>query len=95
MARGGPVALILSDGWDCGDPDLLAREAARLSRSVHRLIWLNPLAGRAGYRPETRGMRAALPHIDHLLPASTVDDLAGLVALLDGVTGPVATHSVS
>lgn len=83
LARGGPVALVLSDGWDCGDPELLAREAGRLSRSVHRLIWLNPLAARQDYRPETRGMKAVLPHIDRLLPAASVDDLAGLVSLLD------------
>ncbi len=90
MARGGPVALVLSDGWDCGDPELLAAEAARLSRSVHRLIWLNPLAGRPDYRPETRGMKAVLPHLDHLLPAASVDDLADLVALLDSLGGPMA-----
>ncbi len=49
------------------------------------VIWLNPLAGRSEYRPATRGMRAALPHIDHLLPAATVDDLRGVVSLLDSV----------
>lgn len=95
MARGGPIALVLSDGWDCGDPELLAAEAARLSRSVHRLIWLNPLAARPDYRPETRGMRAVLPHIDHLLPAASVDDLAGLVALLDTMTGPLGSRAAS
>lgn len=95
MARGGPVALVLSDGWDCGDPELLAAEAARLSRSVHRLIWLNPLAGRPDYRPETRGMRAVMPHIDHLLPAASVDDLAGLVALLDSLTRPLGSRTPS
>lgn len=95
MARGGPVALVLSDGWDCGDPELLAAETARLARSVHRLIWLNPLAGRPGYRPETRGMRAALPHVDHLLPAGTVDDLADLVALLDTMVHPLGARAAS
>lgn len=95
MARGGPVALVLSDGWDCGDPDVLAEEAARLARSVHRLIWLNPLAGRPDYRPETRGMRAVMPHIDHLLPAASVDDLAGLVALLDSLARPLGARWAS
>lgn len=85
LARGGPVALILSDGWDCGDPLLLADEMARLARSVYMVIWLNPLAGRSEYRPATRGMRAVLPHIDHLLPAASVDDLRGVVSLLDSV----------
>jgi hypothetical protein len=56
---------------------------ARLSRSVHRVIWLNPLAARADYRPATRGMQAVMPHVDHLLPAASVMDLRGVVRLLD------------
>ncbi len=83
LSRGGPIALVLSDGWDCGDPELLRREVARLSRTVNRLIWLNPLAARADYRPATRGMQAVLPHVDHLLPAASVRDLRGVVRLLD------------
>ncbi len=86
LARGGPIALILSDGWDCGDPDLLADEMARLARSVHRVIWLNPLAARVDYQPATRGMRAVLPHIDHLLPAASVMDLRDVVRLLDSMS---------
>lgn len=86
LARGGPVALILSDGWDCGEPSLLSEEMARLARSVHVVIWLNPLAARAEYRPATRGMKAVLPHIDHLLPAASVQDLRGVVRLLDTLT---------
>lgn len=87
VCRGGPVVIILSDGWDCGDPELLRREMARLARSVSRVVWLNPLAGRAGYAPETRGMRAVLPHVDDLLPAATVADLRGLVDLLETLEG--------
>lgn len=85
IARGGPIALIISDGWDRGEPELLATEMQRLSRSVHRLIWLNPLAGREGYSPETRGLRAALPHVDEFLAAASVSDLETLVSLLDSV----------
>ena len=85
LARGGPIALILSDGWDCGDPELLGREIARLSRTVSKILWLNPLAARADYEPATRGMRAVLPHIDRLLPAASVNDLRGVVRLLDSV----------
>jgi len=85
LARGGPVALVLSDGWDCGDPALLAEETARLARSVHKLIWMNPLAARVDYRPATRGMTAVLPHVDHLLPAASVNDLRDLVRLLDSI----------
>jgi uncharacterized protein with von Willebrand factor type A (vWA) domain len=86
LARGRPVAMVLSDGWDCGDPDLLANETARLARSVDNLIWLNPLAARHDFAPITRGMRTVLPHVDYLLPAASVDDLRGLVRLLDTIT---------
>ena len=67
MSR-GPVVLIISDGWDRGDPSLLSKEMARLQRSCHRLIWLNPLLGNARYQPLTQGMQAALPYIDDFLP---------------------------
>jgi len=87
LSRGGPIALILSDGWDCGDPDLLTREMGRLARTVHKVIWLNPLAARQDYRPATRGMRAALPHVDHLLPAASVNDLRDVVRLLESLAG--------
>ena len=87
LSRGRPIALVLSDGWDCGDPELLRREVARLARTVHSLIWLNPLAAHDEYRPATRGMQAVLPHIDHLLPAASVMDLRGVVRLLDSLRG--------
>ena len=67
MSR-GPVVMIISDGWDRGDPTLLSKEMARLQRSCHRLIWLNPLLGNARYQPLTQGMQAALPYIDDFLP---------------------------
>lgn len=85
LARGGPIALVLSDGWDCGDPEMLRIEIARFARSVHSVIWLNPLAARAEYRPATRGMQAVLPYIDHLLPAASIKDLRGVVQLLDSM----------
>lgn len=85
LARGGPVALILSDGWDCGEPSLLAEEMARLSRSVHQVLWLNPLAARADYAPATRGMRAVMPYVDNLLPAASVNDLRDVVRLLESL----------
>ena len=74
----GPVVLLISDGWDRGDPDLLQREMGRLQRSCYRLIWLNPLLGSPDYQPITRGMRAALPFVDDFLP---VHNLASLEAL--------------
>lgn len=86
LARGGPVAMVLSDGWDCGDPELLSVEMGRLARSVHQVLWLNPLAGRDSYQPLTRGMQAVLPHVDRLLPAASVNDFRGVVEVLDSVT---------
>ena len=74
----GRVVLLISDGWDRGDPDCLRAEIARLQRSCHRLIWLNPLLGSPDYVPLTRGMQAALPSIDDFLP---VHNLASLEAL--------------
>lgn len=85
VTRGGVIVLIISDGWDTGDPDLLATEMDRLARSVFRVVWLNPLAGREGFAPETRGMRTVLPHVDHFLPAASVVDLRDVVRLLESV----------
>jgi len=79
---GGPIALVVSDGWDTGDPALLALEMRRLRRSVHRVIWLNPLAGHEGFTPEARGMSAALPFVDDLLAGGTARNLVDLVDLL-------------
>jgi uncharacterized protein with von Willebrand factor type A (vWA) domain len=82
----GAVVIIVSDGWDRGDPEHLSVELRRLRRSAHRLIWLNPLLGSAGYQPLTRGMAAALPHADDFLAAHNVqalDDLGRLLSSLD------------
>jgi uncharacterized protein with von Willebrand factor type A (vWA) domain len=77
-----PVVLLISDGWDRGDPALLGGELARLQRSCHRLIWLNPLLGSPGYQPLTRGMQAALPHIDDFLPVHNLISLEQLAERL-------------
>ncbi len=74
----GAVVVIISDGWDQGEPELLAAEMERLQKRCHRLLWLNPLLGLPGYQPLTRGMQAALPYVDDFLPA---DSLASLEAL--------------
>ena len=81
----GAVVVILSDGWDRGDPQQLAAEMARLRRSAHRLVWLNPLAAHAEYEPLTRGMRAAIPHTDRLLPGSSLASLEELAVILEEV----------
>lgn len=72
------VIIILSDGWDTGEPDKLAAPLALLKKRAGRLIWLNPLLGSDGYEPITRGMQAALPFINVFAPAH---DLASLRAL--------------
>ena len=81
----GAIVVIISDGWDRGDIDLLAREMRRLQLSAYRLIWLNPLLGSAGYRPQTVGMTAALPFVDDFLPANNLKSLVQLAALLQTV----------
>ena len=77
--------IIVSDGWDRGDPALVASETARLRRTCHRLVWLNPLAGTPGYEPLAGGMRAALPYIDDFVPAGTVASLERLGEILAGI----------
>jgi uncharacterized protein with von Willebrand factor type A (vWA) domain len=73
-----PVVLLVSDGWDRGDPAVIRAEVARLQRSCHRLIWLNPLLGTIDYAPLTRGLQAALPFVDDFLPARTLSNVADL-----------------
>ena len=72
------VVIILSDGWDTGEPEKLSAALAQLKRRAGRLIWLNPLLGSSDYAPVTRGMQAALPFINVFAPAH---DLASLRAL--------------
>lgn len=76
--RSSAIVLLVSDGWERGDPALLAREMATLRRSCHRLLWIDPLAARPGFQPSTVGLRAALPHVDELVPAATVASLEEL-----------------
>jgi uncharacterized protein len=82
VLRRGPTVLLISDGWDLGDPELLKAEMARLKRSCFRLIWLNPLVGSPGYEPLTRGMRAALPYVDDFLSVRNMASLETLAAHL-------------
>lgn len=82
LARGA-VTMIFSDGWDRGDPEVLATEMARLSRVAYKVVWVNPLKGSPGYAPLARGMAAALPYVDNFVEGhslSSLDDLAGLLA---------------
>ena len=78
------IVIVLSDGWDTGDPDVLATELLRIKRRAGRVIWLNPLLGNPSYEPLTRGMAAALPLVDHFAAAhnlAALRDLAGRLTL--------------
>jgi hypothetical protein len=85
VLHGDPVVILISDGWDRGDPPVLRQQIARLQRSCHRLVWLNPLIGTADYAPLTRGLQAALPFVDDFLPARTLTNLADLAVHLAGL----------
>ncbi len=85
VLRSSGVVVLISDGIDRGDQRLLADEMARLRRSCHRLMWLNPLLGYEAYQPLTRGMRAALPHVTDFLPVHNLEALEGLGLALRGL----------
>jgi uncharacterized protein len=79
----GAIVVLLSDGWDRGDPQQLSAEMARLERCTYRLIWLNPLKASPEYEPLTRGMQAALPYVDHFLAGNSLASLEDLAILME------------
>lgn len=81
MARGATV-VVFSDGWDRGEPEMLAREMARLERVAHRIVWVNPLRSSPGYEPLARGMAAALPYVDDFVDGNSIAALEGLLDVL-------------
>lgn len=81
LARGA-VVVIVSDGWEAGDPALLGQELERLSRLAYRIVWVNPRKHRPGYEPLVGGMAAALPHVDAFVSGHSVEGLAELVEAL-------------
>jgi len=83
----GAIVIVISDGWDRGEPELLRDAMSHLQRNCFRLIWLNPLLGTTGYQPLTRGMQAALPYCDDFLPANNLASLQALAKLLVEVQG--------
>ncbi len=83
----GAVVMMISDGWDRGDIELLGAEMKRLRLSCHRLLWLNPLLGSPSYRPLTRGMVAALPYVDDFLPVHNLHSLEQLGNALANIGG--------
>jgi len=91
MARGA-VVVILSDGWERGDPRLVGREMARLSRLAHRIIWVNPRVGSSGFAVRAGGMVAALEHCDALVSGHSFEALGEVVDAI-GATSCVGTET--
>ena len=87
MAGGSAVMILISDGWDRGNPELLDAEMKRLKRKARRIIWMNPLAGTPGYQPLSLGMRTALPYLDYFLPADTLKGLMSMGDILAAQSG--------
>ena len=81
----GAVVVILSDGCERGDPELIEREMARLARQAYAVVWVNPLKGHTDYEPLAGGMKAALPYVDRFLPGHNIASLDGLAAVLGGI----------
>ena len=93
MARGALV-VILSDGWDRGDPAEMSEQMQRLSRVAHRVVWVNPLKASPGYAPLARGMAAALPYVDDFVEGHNLESLERLASLVLAETGRRAHRSV-
>jgi uncharacterized protein with von Willebrand factor type A (vWA) domain len=81
----GAVVVIVSDGWERQDPELVGREMARLARAAYAVIWVNPLKGNPEYQPLAGGMRAALPYVDRFLPGHNLRSLEELATVLAGI----------
>ena len=85
VLNGGAVVLIISDGWDTGNIDLLSKEVDRLHRSCHRLIWLNPNLGYENFQPLSQGLLAIQPHVDEFLPIHNLNSLTDLLNYLSNL----------
>ncbi len=83
MARGA-VVVVFSDGWERGDCTLLAQQAERLGRVAHRLVWVNPHRGKAGYEPVQQGVVAVLPHVDDFVAGHSLATYAEVVEVVAG-----------
>ncbi len=81
MARGA-IVVVLSDGWDRGDPEVLGEQMQRLHRVAHKVVWVNPLKVTPGYAPLARGMAAALPHVDAFVEGHSIDAIEELARVI-------------
>ena len=86
MTAASSAIILISDGWDRGEPELLEAEMKRIKRRASRLIWLNPLMGTPDYRPLCQGMRTALPYVDYFRPANTLKGWKTLGDVLVGLS---------
>lgn len=87
VLRRGAVVLIVSDGWERGDVQVMSQEMRYLQLRCHRLIWLNPLLGKSTYQPLVEGMQAALPYIDDFLPIHNLQSLMAFADHLQSLDG--------
>jgi hypothetical protein len=87
MARGA-VVVILSDGWERGDPALVGREMERLARLAHRIVWVNPRVSAGGFSVQAGGMVAALPHCDALVSGHSLQALGEVADAIAGAASP-------
>ena len=83
MARGA-VVVIVSDGWDRGEPEVLGEQMQRLARVARRIVWVNPLKATKGFAPLAAGMAAALPYVDDFIEGHSLAALDDLVAVIEG-----------
>jgi uncharacterized protein with von Willebrand factor type A (vWA) domain len=86
VLRRGAIVMIVSDGWERGDTANLAAQMRSLQLRCYRLIWLNPLMGKAHYQPQVEGMAAALPYIDDFLPIHNLQSLSTLAAYFSALS---------
>ncbi len=93
LVNGRTIVIFISDGWDRGDAELLARQMHRLKMTAYRVVWMNPLLGSPNYRPICKGMRAALPYIDFFLPAHNLRALLNMGRLLQELYRRASTMS--
>ncbi|MCX8004487.1 MAG: VWA domain-containing protein [Burkholderiaceae bacterium] len=88
VLAGNPTVLLMTDGLEHGDLELLSAQMERLSKSCRRLVWLNPLLRYDAFEPRARGIRAMLPYVDRFLPVHNIESLEALARLLAGEAAP-------
>ena len=93
MARGA-IVVILSDGWDRGEPEALAEQMARLGRVAYKIVWVNPLKASPGYAPLAQGMAAALPYVDVFVEGHSLAALEEVAAVISRVNAPMPLKEV-